>query len=200
MNPGTVRLQVLSDITGRPREAIRNAQKADAAPWNEDDFAEGQHRRFNGFHALALVLSEGLLAQRCSMEQAGEAVRANEGAINLFLDEVAEATEITPRFIMAMQIAIEDSWHNAPRWEQVIATTTGTADEIQKEISRYVARVGQVVTTRSGRSEERVIGGPNISIVSIPEMYRLLRQRAEAAGYIVDGRRILKIADEVESE
>lgn len=41
MSLGTVRLQSLSDLTSRPREAIRNAQKAGAAPWDEAEFVEG---------------------------------------------------------------------------------------------------------------------------------------------------------------
>ena len=60
--------------------------------------------------------------------------------------------------------------------------------------------VGRESKTRNGRSEERVITGPSIAIVSIPETYRLLRARAEAAGFVVDGRRIFKIEPDAEGD
>lgn len=192
---GTVRLQALSDLTRRPREAIRNAQKQGAAPWNEAEFEDAPQRRYDGFHALALVLAEGLMAQKCSMELAGEFVRAHELAINKFLDEVTEGHSITPRFVLALQRAVEDSWTGA-MWESVILIGTGTEDEVIRTIEAEVRGVGRVRKTRDGRSECRVISGPWIATVSIPEAYRLLRQRAEVAGFVVDGRRIFKITKE----
>lgn len=199
MSPGTVRLQALSDLTRRPREAIRNAQKSGAAPWDEAEFEDAPQRRYDGFHALALVLAEGLMAQKCSMELAGEFVRAHEAAINLFLAEVAEGRPITPRFVLAMQRAIEDSWTGAV-WEPVILIGTGTEDEVIRTIEAEIRAVGSARETRGGKSERRMISGPWIATVSIPEAYRLLRLRAEAAGFVVDGRRLFKIATAVEGE
>ena len=199
MTLNTVRLQSLADLTSRPRETIRNAIKLGAAPWDEAQFADTGQRRFTGFHALALVLAEGLMAQKVTMELAGEFVRAHEGAINLFLDEVTNGETITPRFVLALQRAVEDSWTGAG-WEPVILFGTGTESEILSTIASELKRVGAVRENRGGVSERRVISGPWSATVSIPEAYRLLRIRAEAAGYLVDGRRIFKIAAEDEAE
>lgn len=200
MKTGTVRLQALSDLTRRPREAIRNAQKTGAAPWDEAEFEDAPQRRYDGFHALALVLAEGLMAQKCSMELAGEFVRAHEAPINLFLSEVSEGGPITPRFVLALQRAVEDSW-TGPMWEPVLLIGTGTEREVIDAIADEIKGVGHIRETRGGKSERRVISGPWSAVVSIPEAYRLLRQRAEAAGFVVDGRRIFRIAkDDVDTE
>lgn len=199
MTPGTVRLQALSDLTRRPREAIRNAQKLGAAPWDETEFDEAPQRRYDGFHALALVLTEGLMSQKVSMEQAGEFVRAHETPINLFLDEITKAQPVTPRFVLGLLRAVEDSWFG-PRMEPMILYGTGTKDEVMRCIEGALDDVGETRETRDGKSEVRVISGPQVAVVSIPEAYRLLRLRAEAAGFVVDGRRIFKIAKDVDGE
>lgn len=66
MSAGTVRLQAFADLTRRSREAIRNAQKTDTAPWDEKDFNGTAQRQYTGYHALAEVLKEVLMAQRCN--------------------------------------------------------------------------------------------------------------------------------------
>lgn len=195
MLPGTVRLTALSDLTRRPREAIRNAQKAGAAPWDDTQFDEGTQRRYDAFHALGLLLAEALMAQKCSMDLAGEFVRAHALAINIFLDEVTAGVPIIPRFVLGMQRAVEDSWTGGG-WEPVLLIGTGTLDEVQREICAVLSSVGNETVSRGGNSTKRIIGGPWIATVSIPEMYRLLKMRAEAAGFIVDGRRIFKVAKE----
>lgn len=140
------------------------------------------------------------MAQKCSMELSGEFVRAHSAAIDLFLNEVSESRLVTPRFVLALQRAVEDTW-TGPSWEPVILIGTGTESEVIEAIADEIKGVGLARQTRGGASERRVISGPWSAVVSIPEAYRLLRQRAEAAGYVVDGRRIFKIAkDDGETE
>ncbi|RRH68327.1 hypothetical protein [Falsigemmobacter faecalis] len=193
MTIGTVRLQALSDITRRPREAIRNAQKLGAAPWDEEEFTETSQRRYDGFHALALVLAEGLMAQKCSMELAGEFVRAHHEAISLFLHETTEGSLITPRFVLGLQRGIEDSLFGVS-WMPVSMCSYGTEEEILSAIEAEIKAVSRVSEAHGGHGKRRIISGPWIATVSIPEAYRLLKVRAEAAGFVVDGRRIYKIA------
>lgn len=199
MTPGTVRLQALSDLTRRPREAIRNAQRLGAAPWDETEFDEAPQRRYDGFHALALVLAEGLMIQKFSMDLAGDFVRAHKTPINLFLDEITKGQPVTPRFVLGLQRAVEDGWFGT-RMEPMILYGTGTKDEVTRCIEGALEDVGKIRETRGGKSEARVIAGPQVAVVSIPEAYRLLRLRAEAAGFVVDGRRIFKIAKDVDGE
>jgi hypothetical protein len=197
MKPSTVRLTPLSAITRRPVEAIRNIQKSKDAPWYDEGFHDGAQRRYTGYEALALVLAESLMAQGCNVALAGEFVRAHQKAIDLFLDEVEGAHSITPRFVFALQMAIEDDW-TGPNWIPTILLGTGTSDEVQDCYVMALNSVGRVRPTRDGRTTQRVIGGPWTATVSIPESYRLLRLRAKAAGYLVDGRSIFKISDEAE--
>lgn len=199
MTTGTVRLDALHLITGRPKEALKNVIKTGNAPWDDSEFPEGQRRQYSTAHALGLVIAEALMAQGCTIQLAGEFVRAHAPAINLFLDEVSAGQSITPRFVLAMQRAVWDSWTGST-WEPVILVGTGTAQEAADAYADALNAVGSEHETRGGRSDRRIIGGPWAATVSIPEMYRLLRQRAEAQGYIVDGRNIHKIAADDEGE
>ncbi|WP_017998243.1 hypothetical protein [Paracoccus sp. N5] len=195
MTTGTVRLEGLHHVTGRPKEALKNVIKTGNAPWDDSEFPEGQRRQYSTVHALGLVIAEALMAQGCTIQLAGEFVRAHALAIKLFLDEVSAGQSITPRFVLAMQRAVWDSWTGST-WEPVILVGTGTAQEVADAYAGALNAVGSERETRGGRSDRRIIGGPWAATVSIPEMYRLLRQRAEAKGYIVDGRNIHKIAAE----
>ena len=201
MTTGTVRLDPLHLITGRSKEALKNVIKTGNAPWDDSEFPEGQRRQYSTVHALGLLIAEALMAQGCTIQLAGEFVRAHALAIKLFLDEVSAGQNITPRFVLAMQRAVWDSWTGST-WEPVILVGTGTPQEVADAYADALASVGSEHENRDGRSERRIIGGPWAATVSIPEMYRLLRQRAETQGYIVDGRNIHKIAatDEDEAE
>ena len=106
---------------------------------------------------------------------------------------------ITPRFVLAMQTAVWDSWTGS-RWEPIILCGTGTAQEVGDAYAGALNAVGSEGENRDGRSERRIIGGPWAATVSIPEMYRLLRQRAEAKGYVIVGRNIHKIAADAGDE
>ncbi|WP_323015994.1 hypothetical protein [Devosia sp.] len=199
MTSHTIRLDALHQITGRPKEALKNTIKNGNAPWDDSEFPEGQRRQYSAFHALTLVIAEGLMAQGCTIPLSAEFIRAHAQAINLFLDEVSAGKNITPRYVLALQRAVWDSWTGS-QWEPVILFGTGTAKEVADAYAGTLSEVGTESETRDGRSERRTIGGPWAATVSIPEMYRLLRQRAEAKGYLVDGRNIHKVADEAQDE
>lgn len=141
------------------------------------------------------------MAQKISMDLAGQFVRAHGNAIKLFLHEVTESQPvITPRFVLALLRGVEDTW-TGPAWMPVDLHGYGTEAEVIDCISAEVKKVGSSCDTRGGNSQRRVISGPWSAVVSIPETYRLLKLRAEAAGFIVDGYRIFKIAkDEAEAE
>ncbi|SOC02185.1 hypothetical protein [Rhodobacter maris] len=199
MTKDTIRLQALAEITGRPREAIRNIQKSGDAPWNDaDDFGDAGQRRYTGRHALALVIAEVLAAQGVSVTVIGETVRAHSLALDKFLDEIENSMPCTPRFVLAMSNAIEDPFTGI-NWEPVALYGAGTLDEVQSTILDGLKRVGQVQKSGNGDFEYRCVAGPSISLASIPEAYRLLRARAKAAGYVVDGRSIFKISDSEEA-
>ncbi|MFC5738045.1 hypothetical protein [Sinirhodobacter huangdaonensis] len=196
----TVRLDPLSKITHRPKEAIRNIQKGKDAPWHdEEEFGDATQRRYTGFHALALVLAEMIGAQGCSVSLTGEFMRAHKSAINKFLDEIEGDLPPKPRFVLALQTAIEDEWVGIT-WQPMILCGYGSVEEVESAIAAEIAKVGRVIETRDGRVKDRVVGGPWIALASIPEAYRLLRQRAKAEGYMIEGRQIFKIADDIEGE
>lgn len=198
MTTGTVRLQAFADLTGRSRETIRNAQKAHAEPWSERDFAKGAaQRQYTGFHALAEVLKEGLMAQNCSSQAAGFQVRIQASAIRAFLKEITEDLPVTQRFVIALQVGVEDDWLG-PVWRQSVLGGYGTTEEMLDFITAEINRMGTISETRNGKTSERVICGPSIAMASIPEAYRLLRLRARNAGYRVEGYQIYKIATDTD--
>lgn len=188
----TVRLEPFAQITRHTKEAVRNRHKLGDTPWNDDEFGDTGQRRYSGYHALALVLSEIVIAQGCTVALAGEFLRAQAFVVNLFLDEIENGQTITPRFVLAMQSAVEDDATGASWMPQFLAGM-GTLGEVNGAIQDAIQQVGTVREARDGRSKTRIIAGPWIALASIPEAYRLLKQRAEAVGFGIDGRRIYKL-------
>ena len=134
-----------------------------------------------------------LRKQGCTVSLAGEFTRAHKGAINLFLDDIEADRPAEPRFVLALQTCIEDSLAGT-RWRPTLLIGTGTEEEIVRTFRAALQKAGATDKTRKGATEERMIGGPWVVCVPIGEAYRLLKQRAKVAGYVVDGRAIYKIA------
>ena len=198
MTLGTVRLQAVADITGRPKESIRNMQAQGIAPWPDDADRDVAQRRYDGTMALALVLVDTLMDQGCSLQVAGECVRNHSAVISLFLDEVENHQPVTPRFLAYIAHAVEDSLTGTAWVPVMVAGASGTEDELMGIIGAELAGAGKLTATRDGRTTRRHLGGLRIASMSIPEAYRLLRMRAKAEGYVVDGRAILKLSDKRE--
>lgn len=195
----TVRASTLAAIMGHNTAApIQNPEKSGDAPYCDDDFGKGLQKHFTGAHALKIMLVEGLRAQGCSVALAGERVRAHASPVKMFLDEIEADKPITQRFVLAMQTAAEDSLTGVTRWWPSIVPETGTQDEVIETFASAVRQIGTISLARKGLTEERKVCGPWAAIQSIPEAYRLLRQRARAKGYVIDGRSINKVTDESE--
>lgn len=191
MNHNTARQEVLAQITGRSVASIRHMQAHGYAPWDDAEFEPGKHRRYSAQHALALVLAEGLTKQGVSNEDASEFVQAHGSHATRFLDQVERGQTGEQEFVAAFYSAEEDSL-TGQRWTKLV-NAGGTAEEVLASVASTLARVGLTRETRNGRSTERTIAGPHLAIVSIQETYRLLKQRAEVAGFGIDGRRIYKL-------
>ena len=198
MKQHTVRLAALAEITSRSRDIIRSMQNKKETPWDDEEFEQGQQRRYSGYHAISLVLAEILAAQGCTAAEAAEFVRNHKLPITLFLDEVENSAAATSRFVLAMKIGVEDEWAGF-QWQSYTLMGAGTEEEVSNAISRAISGVGRVRETRKGRTSERIVCGPWVAIASIPEAYRILRKRAENAGFLIDGRRIGRLAS-VEDE
>jgi DNA-binding transcriptional MerR regulator len=191
MNHNTARQEVLGLITGRSVASIRHMQAHGYAPWNDAEFEPGKHRRYSAQHALALLLAEILTKQGVSNEDASEFVQAHCSHATRFLDRVERGETGEQEFVAAFYSAEEDSLTGL-RWTKLV-NAGGTAEEVLASVASTLARVGLTRETRNGRTTERTIAGPRVSVASIPEAYRLLKQRAEAEGYGIDGRRIYKL-------
>jgi len=187
----TVRLTDFADLTGRPRETIRNLTKAGALPWPEDGAPEGGHRRFDGAHAFALVTAEVLVAQGGTFEASSEVVRARFDLLETFLTAVERGADLPQTFIASWRVPEECSL-SGPRWTPILGIG-GAAEELVEAFRHDLAQVGQVREAHNGRATVRRIGGPNVALVSLPECYRLVQLRARAAGFVVDGRRIARV-------
>lgn len=191
----SVRLGELAEITGRPRETIRNMTKAAQLPWGHDLTADGRHRRFNAEHALALVVQDLFLMQGLSLAGAAEAVRAVYHTVEDFMDAEEAARPARHAVIATVTHAEEDSTTGL-RW--YVHHVAGSADDIADVLRRRMLGAGRVEETRGGRATERNLGLVRVASVNLREAFRVLGQRAEAAGFRIDGRRIVKIDDRAE--
>lgn len=187
----TVTMGDLGPITGRTRDAIRNMQNRGCTPWDDEALRQpGKVRRYSGEHALALVVCEMFEAQGFNVADAAEFVRAQSRVIALFLDELEQAPQAPqPRFVVALLMAVSDGL-TAARWEKQIPVGYGTKAETEDLIIGNLERVGREVATRQGATSKRYIGGPHVAVAPVAEAYRLLTERARAAGYVIEGRRI----------
>ena len=195
----TIRASTLASILGHNTSApIQNPERTADAPYTDEDFGDGAQRRYSGEHALKLMVVECLRAQGCSVASAGEFVRCHATPIKMFLDEIEADKPVTQRFVLAMQTLHEDTLGS--HWFATILAGTGTEAEIIRTIAAAMQKVGTITKIYNGKHEERAVGGPWVAMQSIPEAYRLLRQRARAKGYVIDGRSINKITNETEGD
>lgn len=196
MNRGTVRLSDLSRITGRTPEGIRSLQKREWTPWDEDIFSEATQRRYDSTHALGLVLQEMLAAQGLTAEFAAEVLRGDAHNLSRFFGEVEAGQAMTPRFVAVLSVALQDDF--GVFWRPTLLAGMGTRDELANAFRAALDATGR--TREAPKGTERQIGGPNVAVASINEAYRLLKSRAEAAGFAIDGRRILRLATDAQPE
>jgi hypothetical protein len=190
----TVNFSALAAITRRTPDQIKALNRADCPLWTDADFpgaTEGKRRRYDASHALRVLLVEALTSRGETTDRAVEAVTSQANVIDLFLSELAEG-RAQPRFILLLTMVEEDSMFGA-RFGHDVRGGYGTPEEIGAAITAGLARVGRTVETRDGRSTRRTIGGPFAAVASVNECFRLLKLRAEAAGYLIDGRRILPL-------
>lgn len=195
MNHNNARQETLAMITGRSVASIRHMQAHDYAPWNDTEFEPGKHRRYSAYHALTLMLAEMLTKQGVSAEDASEFVRAHSNYVNIFLDQIERGEHVKQVFVAAFYLAEEDSLTDGARWTKVL-NAGGSADEVLGAVARALDSFGKTRETRKGRTTERTIAGPHLAVVSIPEIYRLLKHQAEAVGFGIDGRRIYNLEAE----
>jgi hypothetical protein len=186
----TVTLGDLAAITGRPRDTIRNMQNRDGTPWDDDALKTGGIRRYAVDQALALIVCEMLEQQGFKVSDAAQFVRTQTRALVLFLDNLPLGDEADARFVIALRVAVEDSQIGVS-WQNQFLVGYGTHDEIADHIAGALDRVGSEV--RGGTSRRRTIGGPHIGVAPVAEAYRLLRARAESAGFRIDGRDITEV-------
>lgn len=193
----TVRIGALSDITGRSMETLRVLIKTDSAPWGTGGFEDRHHRRFGGQHALAVVLMELLSAQGVDLSVAAQVVRHNELTVERFLDAV-ERRETPPRSLIADVWTIRHSASRGTFVDRPIQLLS-TDDDVVGAVAAALAGIGKDWPSDQ-ESASRQIAGPWLIVASVAEAYRLLQLRADRAGYVVDGRRILSLGDDARSD
>ncbi|MFD1193348.1 hypothetical protein ACFQ3C_01520 [Seohaeicola saemankumensis] len=191
----TVRLTALAEISGRTRDTIRALQNRQITPWDDTEFADQPgYRNYTGLHALTLVLAEMLSGMNIHADRAAELVRDNLHVVNKFLDGIDKGKGVQPLFIANIVTLEFDSWVGR-NWKETELLSTGTFEEIANTFAAKGELAGQEKQTRGGRSIERSTGVINVAVVALAEAYLILKERAEAAGFVLDGRKIYKIKD-----
>lgn len=190
----TVRLPALAEITGRSAEMLRQMTLHNQLPWPSDEFTGPGHRRFNGRHALALVLVEMLTKFGARLADAADAVRGSWHVIERFTDDLEAERDPGNRFAAALVTAVEHSV-TGPAARASDLLTTGTAEELLDILKGCMDNAGRV-SDRGNGATLRNLGAVSFVAASLSEGYRLLAIRAAAAGYQVHGRTILPHANE----
>lgn len=180
----TVGFTNLLNVTSWTTDQLKRIGRLRAQPWGEGEFEEGKRRRYDASHALRLVLVEGLMSQGVPMENASEVVAEHGRIIDRFFDALAAGQEPPPLFVSRLRV--QEELAGVAAWMSWRMDTMGATPEA---IGGAVRDILENMGKPNGRA--RVVGGPDLSVVSIAEAYRLLRQRARDAGFVVDGRSIL---------
>lgn len=185
-----IRTGDLAAITGTTRDSLRNRLRDDELPWRDERPEDGGQRRFDGSHALRLVITDTLARQGFTLPFAAEVVRANGHLIEAFLDEIARGEDPKERFIAAAKVC-EQLEGMPPTWFPVLSKWSGEASEIVEYVRRALDNTGRVTDER-GRINRR-IAGPMIAVAPVRECYLLLKSQAADAGFRVEGRKIEKV-------
>lgn len=180
-----LRLSELARICGTTTDSLRNRTRDGLLPWWEDRREEGKHRRFDGEHALLLVIADVLIAQGIGQGFAAEVVRANHKVVARFLDEIAAGLPAEERFIAAAKVC-EESEGERPLWLPHVIPWSGSADEIVGFLAKALANTGRTWMER-GRIVRRV-AGPTLAIAPVRECYLRLKAQAAAEGFRLEGR------------
>jgi hypothetical protein len=177
----------LAAITGRTTGTIRKMQNEAATPWDDDLFEKGKNRRYTGYHALTLVIAEMLALQGLSAAQASEVTLIQRANIETFLDEIEAGGPITARFVACISRARtrDHPIFTGLSWVPMMYWGYGTAEELRDVIA---SQITDDVTDLSN--------GPHVAAAPMASAYRILKGRAEAAGFLIDGRRILRLAQD----
>lgn len=190
----TIKQADLCKITGRTVDNIRHMQAHKYTPWDDTEFPPGKHRRYTGFHALTMILAEKLAEGGFTAASAAEFVNMQRRAIDKFLDMIEQGAVGEPLHVAAISELREDSMIGE-RWVPTLFWGTGTTEQLSDVFSSIIERAGTVHKTRQGKTTERCTGILKVASVPLAEAYRILKDRAEAAGYVVDGRKVHKIAE-----
>lgn len=183
--PPHLRLAELSGLTCISEASIRHMQAHSYTPWDDSQFPAGKHRRYDSTHALCLTAASILTAQGLQLGTACEVVNEQYQLVTRFLDVIAWGHPPAPLFIARIGYLAEDCSLGGLREYPISNATDGSADSITAAMARFLAhRIGEEST------HERIISGPRVTTVSLPEAYALLQRRALAQGYRVQGREV----------
>lgn len=183
--PASLRLADLAALTGITEASIRHMQSHGYTPWDDSEFPAGKHRRYEGSHALCLTATSILTTQGLQLGAACEVVNEQYALVTRFLDVIASGHPPAPLIIARISYLAEDRRLDGLREYPISNATDGSADSITAAVTRFLKhRIGEE------SAHERIISGPRITTVSLPEAYGLLQRRALAQGYQVNGREV----------
>ena len=189
-----VRLAELSAITRRSGQTIQNMSNARELPWPSDEFEGSGHRRFNGRHALALIVLEMLTKFGARMGDASDTVRGSWRMIERFTDDIEAGRDPGARFVASLTIA-ENHSVLGPRVSGVMIAHTGTADELIPAL-RYEMDSAGKESDRGNGVTLRHLGVASFITANLSEAYRLLSIRAASLGFEVRGPAIIRMTDQ----
>ena len=191
----TVRMMDAAKITGRTRDSLRNIINLDQAPWSDEDFGAAKQRRFDGSHILALTVMEILQAQGIPAGKSGAHTRINRHLIEGFLSTLE--TGPTDKYkVLAVFFEGKTDDLSGFGWNESYLIGTGTIKEAVEEFEACLLRIGSSSSRGLGDAKvtTRVVCGPQVAAVNLPEAYRMAKERAALAGFVLNGFDIIRPA------
>ncbi len=190
---GQVRVSEFANILGLNRDTIRRQLHLEEAPV-EQKKGEGKQRSFDGGDLLAYELLSVVQAGGMSLKAASSAIRL--ACIDRFLTDYIAGKDVRSVFFVYYR-----DCHTDPVIGFRDAAYSGlhTPDEIAHSLVQSVEKYGSKVEARDGSKIER-LGVVNFKTESMQFILDRAKDRARAAGYVMDGFKLFKVAGSVQGD
>ena len=179
----TIRLGDLALVTELSREAIRNDIARNVVPWDESSFVEGQQRRFDGSHVLAIRLSKLLVAQGITADVAAAPLRDLFGEVRDWLIK-KERGSPSENLNIAVFSTYEYEQGEGVFWKT--SFMIGKPKEIEKKFAVKLREFGKFKEVQDLTVEnfyDQALGSMRVNIVSLNLAYKDAQNRANTNGF-----------------
>lgn len=194
----TIRLSDLALITDISREAIRSDIARGVIPWDEGFFEEGQQRRFDASHLLALNLRKMLVSQGLTADAAAAPIRNSFTEIRNWVENKQDR-----RWLENLNLAVFSSYEyergKGLYWKPsfMVGIPEKLATSFREKIGSFNSRHEQSEVTEYNFFNATV-GALRTNVVNFQSAYQLSQNQAASQGFMLQSLGIEKISYETD--